>query len=167
MDNMNWIVVPLAALIPLIVGFIWYSKMLFGNAWMKSAGINEESMKGANMALIFILTYVFSFLIAFALVPIVIHQFGVMSVLANDPGLKDPNTETGKYFADFLAKYGNNFRTFKHGELHGTLTGFFIALPVIGVNALFERKKFKYIAINAGFWIICMGLMGGVLCAYL
>ena len=37
---------------------------------------------------------------------------------------------------------------------------------VIGINALFERKGFKYIAINAGYWILCLGLMGGVLCAF-
>ncbi|MFY9309226.1 MAG: DUF1761 domain-containing protein [Bacteroidia bacterium] len=67
---------------------------------------------------------------------------------------------------DFLAKYGNNFRTFKHGVFHGVMAGFTIALPILGTNAMFERKGFKYIAINVGYWIVCLALMGGVICAF-
>jgi hypothetical protein len=39
------------------------------------------------------------------------------------------------------------------------MTGIFMATSIISINALFERKSFKYISINAGYWIICMGLM--------
>ncbi|HRN41812.1 MAG TPA: DUF1761 family protein [Vicingus sp.] len=31
---------------------------------------------------------------------------------------------------------------------------------------MFERKGFKYIAINSGYWIITLGLMGGVICQF-
>jgi hypothetical protein len=31
---------------------------------------------------------------------------------------------------------------------------------------LFERKGFRYIAINGGYWIISMALMGGIICAF-
>ena len=58
----NFLIFALAALIPLIMGFIWYGPLLFQNAWMKQLGFTEESLKGGNMALIFILCYVFSFL---------------------------------------------------------------------------------------------------------
>ena len=65
-----------------------------------------------------------------------------------------------------MDKYGNNFRTFKHGFVHGILAGIFLALPLIAVNALFEKKGVAYIAINAGFWTINLALMGGVICAF-
>jgi len=39
-------------------------------------------------------------------------------------------------------------------------------LPVMGVNALFERKGFKYIAINVGFWTVSLALMGGIICQW-
>jgi hypothetical protein len=42
------------------------------------------------------------------------------------------------------------FRTFKHGALHGFLSGLFLALPIIGTNALFERS-FKYTLVTGGF----------------
>ena len=167
MQDFKFWVVFVAAIIPMIMGMLWYSKALFGNAWMRASGTTEEKMKGANMALIFILAYVFSVLMAMGLMPIVIHQFGVFSVLANEPGVQDPNTEMGRYFADFMGKYGHNFRTFKHGALHGTLTGIFLALPIIGTISLFERKSFKYVAIHAGYWIVTMALVGGTICAFM
>jgi hypothetical protein len=95
------------------------------------------------------------------------------SILINEPGFLDPVThkpsttsEIGMLYTNFLAKYGNNFRTFKHGALHGTLLAFFIVMPVIAINAMFERKGFKYIAINAGYWIVSLALMGGLVCAF-
>jgi hypothetical protein len=65
-----------------------------------------------------------------------------------------------------MSKYGSNFRTFKHGALHGFITSLFIILPAIGTSALFEQKSWKYVAVHVGYWAICMALMGGVICAY-
>ncbi len=157
----------LAALIPLVIGFIWYNPKVFGAAWMKSADMTEEKMKGANMALVFGLTYLFSLFAAFGLMSLTIHQLSVFSILANEPGMQDPNSEIMVYFNSFMAKYGNNFRTFKHGALHGVIASILLVLPVIGVNALFERRGFKYIAINVGFWMVCFALMGGLICSCL
>lgn len=164
----NLLIVLLAALIPLVMGFIWYHPKVFGNAWMKAADINEEKMKGANMALIFGLTFLLSFFLAFALQFVTIHQFHLGSIVMNEPGIRDfdATSEAGKMVSDFMTRYGTNFRTFKHGALHGTISGILIAFPIVGVNALFERKGGKYIFINAGFWTVCMALMGGVVCAF-
>jgi hypothetical protein len=60
--------------------------------------------------------------------------------------------------------FGGDFRTFKHGALHGTITGIGLALPIVAVNAMFERKGVKYILINAGFWTLCLIVMGGIIC---
>lgn len=160
--QLNYWLILAAGLIPLLTGFIWYNPKVFGNTWMKSVGITEDSMKGANMALIFFLCYVFGCIIASALMTIVIHQFGFNSVMQGD------NTpETADYIKHFYETYGNRFRTFKHGTLHGTIAGFFIAMPIIGTAALFERRGFKYIAIHTGYWMLTLALMGGVLCAYM
>ncbi|CAN5168031.1 hypothetical protein BH09BAC5_BH09BAC5_24940 [soil metagenome] len=165
MQSNNYILL-IAALVPLVLGFIWYNPKIFGMAWMKATDMTKEKEQSANMPLMFGLTYVFSILVAFALKFITIHQFGVFSTLANEPGFKDPNSEIGMFLSNFMEKYGHNFRTFKHGALHGTIAGFALALPIIGINALFERKGFKYVAINAGFWIICLAIMGGVVCQF-
>ncbi|HNP47686.1 MAG TPA: DUF1761 domain-containing protein [Bacteroidia bacterium] len=164
--QLNWIVLFLAALLPLILGFFWYHKSVFGTAWMKVSGMDNEKAKNMNMAKVFGLTYLFSFFIAFGLNFIVIHQWHVYSIFANEPGMADPTSEVGQYLKSFMDKYGQNFRTFKHGIFHGIEYGILTAWPVIGVNALFERKSAKYIAISAGFWIVCFALMGGVICAF-
>jgi hypothetical protein len=156
----------ISALIPLIIGFIWYNKAVFGNAWMRVSGTTEEKMKASNMAVIFIATYVLGFFISFMLMGMVIHQFHFESVFQGMAGADDSTTELGRYIADFKAKYGNNFRTFKHGALHGTMTGLFFATPIVAILALFERRGFKYVAIHAGFWIVSLALMGGLICQF-
>ncbi|MBK6930767.1 MAG: DUF1761 domain-containing protein [Saprospirales bacterium] len=163
----NWIMVFAAALIPLVVGAVYYHPKVLGNAWMRASGLTEESLKGGNMALIFGLTYLFSLMLGVSLTFMVIHQAHLYSTVLNEPGFNDPNSEVGRMISSFMEKYGSNFRTFKHGALHGVLTGVFVALPIIGINALFERKSFKYIAIHTGYWVIALALMGGVLCAYM
>ncbi|HEX8517823.1 MAG TPA: DUF1761 domain-containing protein [Bacteroidia bacterium] len=166
MLSINFLVIALAALIPLAIGSVWYSEKVFGKAWMQVSGVTPDQSKSAHMIRTFILTYVFSFLMGMTLTFIVIHQFGMFSTLANEPGFMEPGSDVNNYFMDFISKYGTNFRTFKHGAFHGTFTGITIALPVLAINAMFEKKGFKYIAINAGYWIVTMALMGGVICAY-
>lgn len=148
------------------LGFVWYNPKVFGTAWMKSTGMTKESAKGANMALIFGMSFLFSFFIAMAEQFMVIHQWHIFSILVNDAGLKDPNSDVSLMVKDFMEKHGTNFRTFKHGALHGVIAGIMLALPILGTNALFERKGFKYIAINAGYWTVALALMGGVICAF-
>jgi hypothetical protein len=86
------------------------------------------------------------------------------SIFADDPTMSDPNSESSLYVKHFMDTYGHKFRTFKHGSFHGILSAFFFALPVIGMNALFERRGIRYILIHLGYWIITLALMGGVIC---
>ncbi len=165
MLHINFLAVLGAALIPIIIGSIWYNPKVFGHAWMKAA--NLDKMDGGKIPLIVSLTLVFSFFVATTMNFIAIHQWGVQSTLMTDPkALADPTTPIGAYFADFMANYGNNFRTFKHGALHGTMAGLLFIMPIIAINAMFERKGFKYIAINSGFWVVSLALMGGIVCAW-
>lgn len=167
MPKFNFLVIALAAIVPLIIGFIWYNPKVFGKAWMAANGFTEEKMKeGVNMPLIFGLTYVCSFFIAMILNFITIHQWGVFSTLAGEPNFQDPSSAINIYFMDFMSKYGHTFRTFKHGAFHSFITGLLFVTPLITINALFERRSFKYIAIHAGYWIVCLSIMGGIVCQF-
>lgn len=165
----NWIAIFGAAFIPLLVGMIWYSPKVLGTAWMNSAGLTEEKLKGVNMPLILGLTYFLGLFIAASLMTITIHQMSVYSLFGGggNPELADPNSESSKLIATIMGKYGSSFRSFKHGALHGGLTAFLFIMPVIAINALFERRSFKYVAIHTGYWILTLLLMGGVVCAFL
>lgn len=158
-----------AALVPMVLGFIWYHPKVFGNAWMQAADMNESKMQGANMPLIFGVSFLLSVFLVGAVTPMVIHQTHLFSIVVDEPGFneKDPNSKVYPMFMAFMEAYGNNFRTFKHGMLHGFFAGIFLALPILGTNALFERKGFKYILVNVGYWAVTLMLMGGILCQFL
>lgn len=124
---------------------------------MRAAGITDEQIKGGNMAKIFGLALLFAFILSSALPGIVIHQMGALSLVGGESERALPS------YAAFLSDYGDAFRTFKHGALHGVLTGIFIVLPILGTNALFERKSAKYIFINTGYWIVTLAVMGAII----
>ncbi len=158
--EINFLALFTAAISTLIVGFIWYNPKVFGTIWMKESGMTEEKMKGANMVLIFGMSLFYAFLMSFIIQSVTIHQFGALSMIGG-------NVENAKpSYTSFMADYGTAFRTFKHGMLHGFITGLFLALPIIGTNALFERRSWKYTLVSGGYWIVSFMLMGGIICAW-
>ena len=42
------------------------------------------------------------------------------------------------------------------------MSGVFFVLPILGINAMFERKGWKYILINTGYWVVTLGIMGAI-----
>jgi len=162
---MNWIVIIGAALIPLAIGFVWYGP-LFGKSWIVESGVDVEAAKKQNMAMTFGFTFLFSIMLAILLQMLVIHQLHLNSIVMNEPGFNDPNSEVSQLLNTFKSKYGQNFRTFKHGAFHGALSGIFLAIPIMGINALFEMRSWKYIFLNVGYWVVCMCLMGGIICQW-
>src|ERR1700743_3404446 len=63
----NWPAVLVAGLSAFAVGGIWYSRPLFGNAWMTHSNLTEEQIKQGNKGKIFGFTAIFSLLMAFNL----------------------------------------------------------------------------------------------------
>jgi hypothetical protein len=166
MIELNYWIIPIAGLVPMIVGFIWYHPKVMGTTWMNVAGMTEEKIKGGNMPLIFGVSFIMACMLASAILQMVIHQLGFQSMLMNQPGFGEEGTEVMVFFQDAMTKYGQDFRTFKHGVLHGVLAGLFFALPILATNSLFERKGWKYILVNSGYWLITLGIMGGVICQF-
>ncbi|MDI6044955.1 DUF1761 domain-containing protein [Flavobacterium yafengii] len=158
--EINFLALFVAALSTLVVGFVWYNPKVFGTIWMKESGMTEEKMKGGNMLLTFGVSLLYAFFISFILQMLTIHQFGALGMVGGDPSIARPSYEA------FMADYGLAFRSFKHGALHGFMTGLFLALPIIGTNALYERRSFKYTLVTGGFWIVCFMIMGGIICAW-
>ena len=161
----NFLIVFMSALVPVFLGAVWYGP-LFRTAWLKEVNFTEKDMINPNMPLIIVLSYILGIFISLGLLPVVIHQMGITSTLANEPGIAEKTGEAYETLVTFMQSYGGKFRTFKHGALHGGLCGFFMIFPIISIKSLFERKSFKYIAINSGYWIICLAIMGGIICKW-
>jgi hypothetical protein len=136
MEKVNFLSLVLASLVPMVVGFIYYHKALFGKAWMESIGMTDEKQKSANMPVMMAVSLVMSFLIAF-----------FMMQFCNGAGQEGVNGE---------------FDTFKHGALHGIIVSLFLIIPVVISNGLFEQKSWKNILINGLYWMITLAIMGGI-----
>jgi len=161
----NYIIVFSTAVIPVIIGAIWYHPLLTGKAWMQSAGVSEEQLKGRNMLAIFGFSLLFSLMLATMIPSLVIHQSGMLAMMMGEPGIPDDPMSNAD-FKFMFNRYGHNFRTFKHGVLHGVIGSLFFALPILGIQALFERRGAKYIFIHLGYWVLTLSLMGGIICQW-
>ena len=159
-------IILLGGLIPLLTGFIWYSDKAFGKAWKKEIGFVDNGEPQKGMLKLFLLSYLFGIMAMMFIPNIVIHQYHMGSTLLGSDGFGVEGSALQQYYHDFMITYGSKYRTFGHGALHGVITAVFFVLPLIGINALFENKTFKYIFIHLGYWALTLALLGGVACAF-
>jgi hypothetical protein len=158
-----------AALVPLAVGIIWYYPLVFGKVLMTANGnANKPPMSGSKRVIALVLTYLGSYLIASRVLgSIVIHQHGLFGMLAGNPDVHVAGTELNGHVTWLMDHFGTNYRTFKHGALHGSFTGLFLVFPILGIIALHEPKSWIWVAVHSVYWIICLAIMGGIICQYM
>ena len=58
---MNWISILVSALVPLLIGFVWYSEKGFGNAWMREGNLKKDELEKGNMFSLLGFAFLFSF----------------------------------------------------------------------------------------------------------
>ncbi len=140
MENVNPLSMVIATLLPVVIGFIFYSKSLFGNKWSSAFGISEDRIQKAGPLFVIAVGIVLSALLAF-----------FMLNFCNGAGQE------------------GEFDTFKHGAAHGAILSVFVVFPIIGINGLFEQgamlnlKLRMLMFITFAYWLITLSLMGGVL----
>ena len=155
----NVLVVIATAIIPIILGMLYYNPALAGNAWLKEAGMTEDQMKENQKPLKFLLGFICNVLLAFGLFTLVTHEFSILGLVGGNEELLKPGTTGGA----FLAEYGGNYARFSHGVVHGLFASVLLAIPFIGHQVLWSGKSFKYFLMDFVFWTICIVLMSGVI----
>ena len=166
--EMNVYVFFITALIPLIIGSIWYNPKVFGNVWMRSSGVTEEQAQSGNMLLIFGLAYVFGVMLSVFFSSWSVHQLSVNGLFAMQPGFVDKTDQGMIALVNSInGEYAGLHRTFGHGAIHGIIAAVLGALPLVAINALFERRGWKYIMVHFGYWLITFILMSGAVCQFL
>lgn len=63
----NYLAVLAATVAQMVVGFLWYSPLLFGKTWMKLMNLKENEMKKGNMASSMGLMFLFTLLLTYVL----------------------------------------------------------------------------------------------------
>jgi len=65
--QIDWLVVFIAAVLNMIIGFFWYSKWLFGPAWMKLSAFPKKEITGNYKCFLhgFIVSLIIAFFLSF------------------------------------------------------------------------------------------------------
>ncbi|NBL63595.1 DUF1761 family protein [Flavobacterium sp. NST-5] len=158
--EINYLTLPVSGMVALFLGFIWYNPNVLGKIWMKESKLTDAQISSGNIIKIYGLTFIFAMMIAMIMHPIVIHQYGALGMIGGIEKIAKPS------YTAFMNDYGNDFRSFKHGAFHGFFVGLMLALPIFATNALFERKSWKYILINGGYWVALLTIVGGIVCGW-
>ena len=143
----NLAAVAIAALMPMVIGFIYYHPKVLGGAWMRANGFTLESMGNGPKPILYGVALVLSFLLS-------------MFMWINVTG---PGQGTAEVMPDGTT---HNFATFGHGVVHGILINITVLLPVLGTLSIFERRGWGWVFTNLGYWVVTLALMGGILSAW-
>jgi hypothetical protein len=138
MSSINWLAVLVAGISAFVLGGVWYSPMLFGNAWMKENKFTEEQLKSSNKTKIFGWAFVISLIMA---------------------------ANLAMFLADTPAECTGNCAQ-KTDITWGTIAGFLAGIwgfSAIAIAALFEQKTARYIFINGGYALMALTLMGAII----
>jgi uncharacterized protein DUF1761 len=135
MHSLNWLAVFVAAIAAMVLGFLWYSPLLFAKAWIREMGYDrndkakmEEMRKSAGPA--YAGSFVASLVSAFTLA-LILH------------GLRAEDLHFG-LMAGFHIWLG------------------FVA-TVQFTGALFAKQTMKLFAINTGYQLVCYLVMSAIL----
>lgn len=135
MHSLNWLAILLAAISTMILGFLWYSPLLFAKTWTREMGYDpndkakmDEMRKSAGPA--YAGSFVASLLSAFTLA-LILH------------GMRAESLHFG-LMASFHIWLG------------------FVA-TVQFTGALFAKQSMRLFAINTGYQLVCYLVMGAIL----
>ncbi len=140
-NQINWLAIVLATLVPTIVGFVYYHPKVVGQAWMDANGFTLESLGKGPQPILYVASIVLSFLLSF---------FVMTNV-------------TGE--GQTVAADGHSYVTFQHGLAHGVGMTLMFVIPVLGTMGIFEKKSMKWFLVNIGYWLITLCVMAGILSA--
>ncbi|MBI2448917.1 DUF1761 domain-containing protein [Candidatus Pacearchaeota archaeon] len=133
--DINYLAVLVAGIVSMVLGSLWYSPVLFGNAWMRAGGLTKEMMnetKKKGMAWRYILAFIGSLLIAYVLA----------------------------HFVDYTQS-----ASFTDGMLTGFWTWLGFMVPVMVGSVLWEGKTWGFYIINVLYQLVSLLIMGGILAA--
>jgi hypothetical protein len=163
--DLKWQLLLFTTLIPLLFAFIWYHPTFLGRFW-RTPDVGFPNLTGGSGVKKIFIFLISGFMLSIFLIPVVIHQMGFRASLQS-PELMTEGSEVYEYAKNYMEKYGTNFRTFKHGVLHGFMSALFCVLPVLVVVSLIQSTPLRKVFVHAGYFVVILSLMGGVICAFI
>jgi hypothetical protein len=129
--DLNWIAILVSAFVPMVLGALWYSPMLFARPWMRAVGRTPEEISGASLGY------------AISAVGAIVTSY----VLAR------------------IVKWAE-VDDFWNGALVGLLVWLGFVATVLAVNTWFGGRPRALWAIDAGYQLVALLIMGAILGAW-
>jgi len=136
--EINWLAVLVAGISAFVLGGIWYSPKLFGNAWMADNKLSLEQIRSGNFGKIYGWAFILSLVAA----------VNLAMFLTDTP---DECTGVCAQQTDLA---------------WGTIAGFLAGIWVfcfVAIHGLFEHKPARLIFINGGYAVVALALMGAII----
>jgi hypothetical protein len=140
MPEISYLAVLVAGIANMVVGYIWFGP-LFGKMWMQGMGWNTNDpakmaeLRSKSMTSQYLQQFIAALLMAYVMSHVV---WGMNAAFLRE--------------ADFMS---------------GVSTGFWMwlgfALPLKYGESLWTGKKFKFVAIDLGYWLVVLVVMGIIL----
>ena len=136
MIEVNYLAVLLAGIVSMVIGFLWYSPLLFAKPWMKLMGYTAESMKKMQkqMGPMYGVSFVLSLVMAFVLS----HVTTMSEAYFHYPHLMSALTSAFWMWLGFV-------------------------VPVQATDVIFGGKSWKLFGINTGYQLASLLGMGVVI----
>ncbi len=137
-NTINWLAILVAGISAFVLGGVWYSPLLFGNAWMRENKLTLEDVKKGNAAKIYGWAFILSLIMA---------------------------ANLGMFLADSPAECTGNCAQktdISWGAIAGFLAGIW-AFCGLAIVALFEQRSARYIFINGCYLLLALTLMGAII----
>ena len=137
-NTINWLAILVAGISAFVLGGVWYSPLLFGNAWMRENKLTMEDVKKGNAAKIYGWAFILSLIMA---------------------------ANLGMFLADTPAECTGNCAQktdITWGAIAGFLAGIW-AFCGLAIVALFEQRSARYIFINGCYLLLALTLMGAII----
>jgi hypothetical protein len=127
--SISWLAVIVAAVVKFLIGWGWYSPMLFAKQWQDLAGLTDEKVRAGLMPAL-IAEAIGDLIMAYVLARFIAH-YGATDIV-------------GGAFIGFMAWLG------------------FVA-TVMANQIFYERRPQQLIFINAGYMLVALVVIGGIL----
>ena len=134
--DINWVALIIATIVNMVVGFVWYSPALFAKEWSKLTGRKMDEMGDGTKG--YVITTVGAFVQAFILL----------------------------HFVAYVANFYPTYSDMAVGLMTAAWAWLgFVAIPQ-AVNTIFEGRRKKLWAINAGYFLVVLLINGVILASW-
>lgn len=124
----------LAVAVNMILDFVWYAPQFLGSEWMKMNGLTKKQTQ-ENRTMPILIMLVLAFIEAYVL----------------------------RHFVVYVGNFYPTYSATSVGFLTGLWAWVGFVLPVMGANYMFAQRRKKLLAIDIGYYLVALPVMGIIL----